>query len=272
MRPKKSLGQHFLIDKNIAKKIVELARVGPEDTVVEIGPGKGILTRYLLEIARKVIAIEIDNALYEALKRKLGSYINLELVHQDALRFPYEEIREKFKVVANLPYYISMPILFRLLEAREKIEAMTLTLQKEVAARIIAPPGGKVYGVLSISLQYYTEPRILRYIPPTAFYPRPKVNSALVFLRICEEPRIKVLDERFFFKVVKASFAQRRKTLRNALKGAPFIAGDTVLDQALKMTGIDPRRRAETLGIGEFGALADFFYLNLKRVDDTIYI
>jgi 16S rRNA (adenine1518-N6/adenine1519-N6)-dimethyltransferase len=258
VRPKKSLGQHFLTDTNIARDIVDAANISKDDIVVEIGPGNGILTRLLAERAKRVIAIEIDERLIDKLRDEFGSFNNIEIIAKDALQFSFNEIEGRFKVAANLPYYITTPIIFHLLESRDKIISMTLMMQREVAERIVAAPGGKDYGVLSIAVQFYAEPAMNFIVPSSAFYPKPKVESAVVSFSILEKRRVDVLDEEFFFKVVRAAFSQRRKTLRNAMKAAslPMITDDS-LDAAFAETGIDPKRRGETLSIAEFARLAD---------------
>ncbi|OGW49032.1 MAG: hypothetical protein A2Z50_00570 [Nitrospirae bacterium RBG_19FT_COMBO_42_15] len=259
--PKKSLGQHFLTDTNIARNIVDAANISKDDTVVEIGPGNGILTRLLAERAKRVIAIEIDERLIDKLIEEFGSFNNIEIIAKDALKFSFNEIEGRFKVAANLPYYITTPIIFHLLESRDKIISMTLMMQREVAERVAANPGGKDYGVLSIAVQFYAEPAMNFIVPPSAFHPRPKVESAVVSFSILKNRRVEVLDEEFFFKVVRAAFNQRRKTLRNALKAAnlPSIT-DNALDSVFAKIGIDPKRRGETLSIGEFARLADTLY------------
>lgn len=249
--PKKYLGQNFLFDPSILKRIVDVSNINKEDVVIEIGPGLGTLTKFLAEKAKKVIAIELDYGLYQKLKEDLKEFKNIELIHGDALKYPYEEI-EAFKVVANIPYYITTPIIFRLLDVRRHLRSMTLTLQKEVAERIVAKPGTKDYGVLSIYLQYYGRPEIKFIIPRGAFRPVPKVDSAVIHIEILEKPSVSVDDEKIFFKIVKTAFSQRRKTLSNSLKP---ISKDIkkILDEA----GIDRSRRAETLSIEEFARLAD---------------
>ncbi|MDA8431928.1 MAG: 16S rRNA (adenine(1518)-N(6)/adenine(1519)-N(6))-dimethyltransferase RsmA [Nitrospiraceae bacterium] len=249
--PKKHLGQNFLFDRAILARIVEASGVAADDTVVEIGPGPGGLTRLLAETAKKVIAIELDQGLYDRLRAELIGYRNVELVHADAMKFPYEEIGQ-FKVAANIPYYITTPIVFRLLEAKETLKTMTLTIQKEVAERIVAPPGGKDYGVLSIMVQYLARPELRFVIPREEFRPVPKVDSAVVHMTILESPAVRVADEKTFFRVVRTAFSQRRKTLSNSLKG---LADDP--KEALAAAGIDPQRRPETLGLEEFARLAD---------------
>lgn len=253
--PRKSLGQHFLFDKNIINKILDTAKLQPSDTVIEIGPGLGVMTRMIGERVRKVIAVEIDKTLCDSLKKDLSGQSNIEIVNSDALDYPYEGLEKGFKVIANLPYYITTPILFRLIEVRESIKTMTLMVQKEVAERIIARPGGKDYGILSIAIQYYALPEIAFIVPRAAFGPPPKVDSALLHIEMLPLPRIKVKDEVFFFKVVKASFSQRRKTLKNCLK--QIALERYTLDKVFSSLQIDPKRRAETLRIEEFGLLAD---------------
>ncbi len=248
---KSSLGQNFLFDKSILRSIVGVAGLSPEDTVVEIGPGPGTLTRLLAEGVKRVIAVEVDERLFERLKHDLIGYRNVEPVLGDALKFPYEEIG-KFKVVSNIPYYITTPLLFRLLEAKKNVKTMTLTIQKEVAERIVAGPGGRAYGVLSIMVQYQAHPELKFVIPKEAFRPVPKVDSAVVHIDILEEPSVTVKNEKVFARVIKTAFAQRRKTLSNSLKGFGKDIGEKLL-----RCGIDPRRRPETLSIGEFGCLSD---------------
>jgi 16S rRNA (adenine1518-N6/adenine1519-N6)-dimethyltransferase len=248
---KKSLGQNFLFDRAILSGIVEAAEIGPDDTVIEIGPGHGTLTRLLAEKARKLIAIELDHQLCIKLVGELSGYNNIELIEGDALKFRFEEI-EKFKVVANIPYYITTPVIFRLLEAKQNLESMTLTIQKEVAERIVAPPGGKDYGVLSIAIQCFAIPALKFIVPKEAFHPVPKVDSAVVHISLRKEPLVPPCADEFFFKVVRTAFSQRRKTLSNSLK--PF--GPAVRDMLAKAE-IDPQRRPETLSIEEFKRVAE---------------
>ncbi len=247
---KKHLGQNFLFDPSILAGIIDAARLSPDDTVVEIGPGPGRLTRLLAEAVKKVIAVEIDQDLYDRLKAEFAGYGNVELIHGDAMIFPYENIG-KFKVVSNIPYYITTPIIFRLLQARENLESMTLTIQKEVAERIAARPGGKDYGVLSIMVQYYAMPEMQFIIPKEAFRPAPKVDSAVLYMKILDKPSVEVEDEKMFFRVVKTAFSQRRKTLSNSLKG---FGGN--IKEVLTAAGIDPGRRPETLSLEEFARLS----------------
>jgi len=248
---KKPLGQYFLFDGNILRKIVDCSNISHEDTIVEIGPGLGTLTRLLSERAKKVIAIEIDRRLITRLKEALSTRTNIEVVNADALKFPYETIKGRFKVVANIPYYITTPLLFRLLDFRKKIPAMTLLLQKEVAQRIIALPGSKEYGLLSISMQLYTRPEIKFTVSRRAFSPPPEVDSAVVYFEVFPEPLFKISDEAFFVEVVKTAFSQRRKTIANCLKTFKGIK------EALEKTGINPRLRPEALSIKDFIKLSE---------------
>jgi 16S rRNA (adenine1518-N6/adenine1519-N6)-dimethyltransferase len=248
---KKYLGQNFLYDPAILKRMIQVAQLSDEDTVVEIGPGPGRLTKMLAERVKKVIAIELDEELFEKLRGDFIGYNNVELIHGDALKFPFEEIGA-FTVVANIPYYITTPIIFRLLDVRKNLKTMTLTIQKEVAERIAADPGGKDYGVLSIMVQYYSLPRLKFIIKKEAFRPMPRVDSAVIHIKVIENPSVSVQDEQMFFRVVKTAFSHRRKTLSNSLKSL----GDDIKDKLIK-TGIDPQRRPETLSLEEFARLSD---------------
>jgi len=253
--PRRSLGQHFLIDKNIVHKIVRLAELQPGETVLEIGPGRGILTEALLDSSGLVVAVELDAALCAHLRATLGRRSNFRLVEGDALTFDYAQVPSPFLVVANLPYYVSTPLLFRLLEDRRRIDRLVLMLQEEVVARLAAAPGGRDYGALSIAAQFYCEVRQAFRVPPTCFRPKPQVGSAVVVLTPLPKPRVSVADEAFFFRIVRAGFAHRRKALPNSLRDEGFEGAPTAA--ALKQAGIDPRRRAETLSIEEFAALTD---------------
>lgn len=256
---KKHLGQNFLFDPSILTRIVEAAGITAADTVVEIGPGHGSLTKLLARTARKVIAIELDPELYQKLSEDPLLPNNVTLVFNDALKYRYEEL-ESFKVVANIPYYITTPLIFRLLDAKKHITSMTFTIQREVAERIVASPGTKDYGALSIGVQFYATPRIEFIVPRGAFRPIPKVDSAVVHIQILDKPRVEVRDEKLFFKIVKTAFAQRRKTLSNALKP---LSKD--IREMLAEAGIDPIRRAETLSIEEFAKLADHLSKRLSQ-------
>lgn len=255
LRAKKYLGQNFLFDPSILKKIVNAANINPNDTIIEIGAGYGSLTLLLAEVCKKVIAIEFDEELFDVLRQNVGHQSNIEVVNYDALKYPYEK-HEHFKVVANIPYYITTPILFRLIKARKNLESITLTLQKEVAERLVAKPGSKDYGVLSLSIQYFADTQIKFIIPAGAFRPIPKVNSAVVHIQILESPRVAVPDEKLFFRLIKAGFSQRRKTIMNALKTI-----DPNIKEILISSGIDIKSRAEILSIDDFRRLCEAVYL-----------
>jgi 16S rRNA (adenine1518-N6/adenine1519-N6)-dimethyltransferase len=262
--PKKSLGQNFLIDENIISRIIQSAEITKDDTVIEIGPGMGAMTKDLAIAAGKVIAIELDERLFRKLKAELKDVDNLDLVLGDALAFPYESLPGKVKVVANLPYYISTPIITRLISARERISEMVLMLQKEVAQRITAKPVGKEYGYLSVMVQLWTEAVNLFGVPKEAFTPVPKVDSAVVRLRAREASAVRVSDLVFFEKVVSAAFSQRRKTLKNSLKNSGVIDHarfEAAMERAHE-SGVDPIRRAETLSLSEFATLAEILFEN----------
>jgi 16S rRNA (adenine1518-N6/adenine1519-N6)-dimethyltransferase len=248
---KKSLGQNFLFDPSILTRIIEAAGITSHDIIVEIGPGPGRLTLMLANIVKRVVAIELDRDLYSRLNEEIASRENIELVLGDAMKYNYREL-EPFKVVANIPYYITTPLIFKLIDARSNLISMTLTIQKEVAERIVAGPGTKEYGVLSLAVQYYADPEIKFIIPASAFRPTPKVDSAAIHMVIRKFPRVIVADEALFFKVIRAGFSQRRKTLSNALKPLMNNIRDVLIDM-----GIDPVRRAETLSMEEFAKLAD---------------
>jgi 16S rRNA (adenine1518-N6/adenine1519-N6)-dimethyltransferase len=255
---RKALGQHFLRDQNIVRKIITLAEIQPDETVVEIGPGRGILTRALNETGSKVFAIELDRSLDEPLQKEFKDSPNVRIIQADALTYPFEDFPAPFAVVANLPYSISTPLLFRLLELRSRVSRMVLMLQLEVARRITAREGGKEYGLLSVGVQFYAEPRLEFVVPRGCFKPPPRVDSAVIRLTMRTTPKVAVKDESFFFRVVRAGFGHRRKSLRNALKdgGFPNNAVEEALDTA-SITAEDPQRRAETLSIEEFARLAD---------------
>jgi 16S rRNA (adenine1518-N6/adenine1519-N6)-dimethyltransferase len=253
---KKSLGQNFLRDPHYLNRIADAAQIGPEDRVLEIGPGLGHLTAVLLNRAKKVLAIEVDDRLIPPLRKAFSACENFELVHADALGYDYRSLPDRWKVVANLPYYISTPIIQKLIVRRDKFISLTLMLQKEVAERIAAPPGGKEYGYLSVLVQFYTVPRMEFKVPPGAFTPSPEVDSVVTTLTLRGHPAVMVRDEAFFIRVIKAAFSQRRKTLRNSLK--QLETPKDKMDAVFQGTGIDLGRRAETLSVKEFANLADF--------------
>ncbi len=245
------LGQHFLFDPSILRRIIDASGLKAGDTVVEIGPGHGRLTRLIAEKAGRVIAIELDPFFVKRLRDELASFKNIEIVEMDALRYPYNELGP-FRVISNIPYYITTPIIFKLLESKDLI-SMTLTLQKEVARRIVATPGSKDYGVLSIMVQYRAIPEIKFFIPRGAFRPVPEVDSAVIHMEIRKTP-VRASDEELFKRIVKRAFSRRRKTLLNSLKGL-FKGMD--INSVLKACEIDPARRPESLGIEEFIKIAE---------------
>jgi 16S rRNA (adenine1518-N6/adenine1519-N6)-dimethyltransferase len=252
--PQKRLGQNFLIDPNIVRKIVTAAAIATGETVLEIGPGRGILTRALCESADTVIALEVDPHLVGYLNETL-TCSNLNLRHSDALRFAYDTLPDRTVVVANLPYYISTPLLFTLLEATNRISRMILMLQAEVAERIVATPNTDGYGILSVLTQYRADAKIAFRVSKNCFRPRPDVDSAIITLRMPSHSAVSPSTEALFVKVVRAAFAHRRKTLINSLRDEGFLL--TQLTNAFTTTGINPSRRAETLSIDEFAALAN---------------
>jgi 16S rRNA (adenine1518-N6/adenine1519-N6)-dimethyltransferase len=258
--PKKRLGQHFLVDPNILNKVIRTAQVGKEDVVLEVGPGLGEMTIALARLAKQVIAVEIDPKLVEILKKKLADCPNVEVVKSDILKVDFKHFFKKegypVKVVSNLPYQISTPLLFRFVEAKEVFSTFTLMLQREVAERMVASPGGKEYGRLSVLLQMFLDLSVRFFIPPSAFFPPPKVESAVVHMGWKEKPTAEIQDEEWFKKVVKACFGYRRKTLANALKHSELPLPESIQSRMEKV-GIDPRRRPETLAIDEFIHLAE---------------
>lgn len=218
----KKFGQNFLIDEHVLEKIISAAGIGPDDFVVEIGPGIGTMTQYLAHAARGVAAVEIDKALIPILQDTLSAYDNVTVINEDVLKVDLKELAEKMnegrpvKVVANLPYYITTPIIMGLFESHVPVESITVMVQKEVAERMQAGPGTKDYGALSLAVQYYAEPYIVANVPPNCFMPRPNVGSAVIRLQVHKNPDIRVKDESLMFRIIRASFNQRRKTLRTA--------------------------------------------------------
>ncbi len=257
----KSLGQNFLTDKNIIDKIVEGTRIGENDLVIEIGPGIGVLTRELAGEAKKVIAIEIDKKLIPILNDTLCDLDNVEVVNHDVLKVDICKLIaeagsfENVRIVGNLPYYITTPIIMKILEEKAPVRSITVMMQKEVAERINSGPGSKVYGAISVAVQFYCEVNYLFTVPKDVFYPPPKVDSAVIRLDVNAEKPVKDVDENKFWQCIKKSFSQRRKTLGNSLIGIDNLdkAGVKAL---LDKVGIDEKRRAETLSIEEFGRIA----------------
>lgn len=256
--PKKRLGQHFLVDQNILTKIVLTAQIGKEDVVLEVGPGLGEMTHILARHSKKVIAVEIDAKLVAVLREKFSNIANVEIVRGDILKIDFEKFFEQekgpIKVVANLPYQISTPLLFRFIESRNIFSTLTLMLQREVAERMAASPGGKEYGPLSVFVQSFSDLSIRFFVKPSAFVPPPRVESAVVHIYWKGEPAVSKEDEEWFRRVVKGSLGYRRKTLLNALKHSGLLLPG--VEQIIEKIGMDPRRRPETLSINEFVSLA----------------
>ncbi|MBP2242575.1 16S rRNA (adenine1518-N6/adenine1519-N6)-dimethyltransferase [Cytobacillus eiseniae] len=270
---KKSLGQNFLIDTNILRRIVDHAELTENSAAIEIGPGIGALTEQLARRSKKVVAFEIDQRLLPILAETLAPYPNTKVIHEDVLKANVKEVIENdlsdiedVMVVANLPYYVTTPIIMKLLEEKLAIRGIVCMLQKEVADRIAAKPGTKDYGSLSIAIQYYTEAETVMIVPKTVFVPQPNVDSAVIRLTKRKEPAVLVKDEAFFFQLIKISFAQRRKTLLNNLtNGLPEgkKRKEEILS-ALEQTEIDPGRRGETLSMEEFARLSDHLYTSFS--------
>jgi 16S rRNA (adenine1518-N6/adenine1519-N6)-dimethyltransferase len=259
----KKFGQNFLIDEHVLNKIISAAGVTKEDVVLEIGPGFGTMTQYLAEAAREVIAVEIDKTLIPILQDTLQDYHNITLINEDILKVDISSlVKEKnggkpIKVVANLPYYITTPIIMGLFESHVPLENITVMVQKEVAARMQAGPGTKDYGALSLAVQFYAEPYIVANVPPNCFIPRPNVGSAVIRLTKWDNPPVKVKDEKFMFSLIRASFNQRRKTLQNSLvNGGINVTKEDVVN-ALEQMELSATIRGEALTLEQFAQLAD---------------
>lgn len=253
----KKLGQNFLIKRGIVDEIVHAAELTPGEPVLEVGPGIGTLTQGLAQSGADVTAIELDRRLLEVLDTTLASYDNVRIVHGDVLKLDVATImnHKPFKVVANLPYYITTPIIMSLLESKLPIERLVVMVQKEVALRMVAKPGTKDYGALSVAVQYYTEPDIVLDVPPKSFLPAPAVTSSVISCVLRDKPPVDVIDEKLFFRVVKAGFAQRRKTFSNTMK-TTGLSRDRI-EELLAKANIDGQRRGETFTLQEFADVAN---------------
>ncbi|MCB2306444.1 16S rRNA (adenine(1518)-N(6)/adenine(1519)-N(6))-dimethyltransferase RsmA [Clostridium estertheticum] len=257
-RFKKGLGQNFLIDDSVLDDVVDGAEVNEDDFVIEIGPGFGTLTRALLRRAKRVCAIELDDKLLPILEDELKEFDNFELIHNDALKIDFDELigdEKSVKLVANLPYYLTTPIIVKLLTGGYNFKSLTIMIQKEVAQRIDSEPNCKAYGAFSILVQYYCDTKILRLVPPTAFLPEPKVESMVIRLDRLKEPKVKVNDEALFFSIVRKSFNMRRKILWNSVKDIGIPKEELL--KCFEKANIDPKRRGETLSLQEFALLSD---------------
>ena len=260
----KKLGQNFLIKRGIVDEIVHAAELTPGEPVLEVGPGIGTLTQGLAQSGADVTAIELDRRLLEVLDTTLASYDNVRIVHGDVLKLDVPTImnHKPFKVVANLPYYITTPIIMSLLESKLPIERLVVMVQKEVALRMVAKPGTKDYGALSVAVQYYTEPDIVLDVPPKSFLPAPAVTSSVIRCVLRDKPPVDVIDEKLFFRVVKAGFAQRRKTFANTMK-TTGLSKDRI-EELLEKANIDGQRRGETFTLQEFADVANVWASLIK--------
>lgn len=263
----KTLGQNFLVDKNVLDKIVDNSNINKNTNVLEIGPGAGTLTYELCKRAKKVVAIEIDNALVPILEHNLFEFNNFILINNDIMKIDLKKLTdehfgdEKFIVAANLPYYITTPIIMNMFEGGFNVESMILMIQKEVADRIYAKPGTKDYGALTVGVGFYSSPEIICQAPPHCFTPQPKVSSVVIKLNVYEKPPYHVNNKEMFFKMVKSVFSQRRKTLVNSLSGSPFINCDkTQIEKALKDMSLDLKIRGEKLDIGQLAELSNHLF------------
>lgn len=262
----KKFGQNFLIDEGIVNKIVREAGVTKDDFVLEIGPGIGTMTQLLCEQAGGVAAVEIDTKLIPILKETLAEYDNVTIINEDILKVDIKKLAEEknggkpIKVVANLPYYITTPIIMGLFESNVPIDSITVMVQKEVADRMQVGPGTKDYGALSLAVQYYSKPQVVINVPPECFIPRPNVGSAVIRLTRYKEPPVKVKDEKLMFRLIRASFNQRRKTLANGLNNSPEINfSKEEITAAIESLHKGPSIRGEALTLSEFAALSDYF-------------
>ena len=267
----KKFGQNFLIDSHVLDKIVSAAGITKDDFVLEIGPGIGTMTQYLAASARKVFAVEIDKALIPILEDTLKEFDNVQVINQDILKVDIKKLAEEhndgkpIKVVANLPYYITTPIIMGLFESQVPIDSITVMVQKEVADRMKVGPGTKDYGALSLAVQYYAEPYIVANVPPNCFMPRPKVGSAVIRLTRHEKPPVEVVDEKLMFRLIRASFNQRRKTLANGLNNSPELSySKEEIQQTIEKCGFKAGIRGEALTLEDFAKLANVFSEKLK--------
>lgn len=269
----KSLGQNFLVDENILYKIIDGAEVNEEDMVIEVGPGIGTLTQGLADRAGKVVAVEIDKTLIPILGETLADRDNVDVINEDILKIDIHKLIDEksqgrpVKVIANLPYYVTTPIIMKFLEEKVPIQNIVVMIQKEVADRMQAKPNTKDYGSLSVAVQYYCDPEIVARVPKTVFIPQPKIESTVIRLKVLKEPKVKVQNEKMLFAVVKAAFGKRRKTLLNALSNSGLNIDKETIKKALENADIEANRRGETLTIEEFAKLADKLCEDISMLD-----
>lgn len=270
----KKFGQNFLIDTGVLEGIIDAAQIGKDDFVLEIGPGIGTMTQYLCEAAREVVAVEIDSNLIPILSDTLADYTNVEVMNADILKVDIGKLAQEhnggksIKVVANLPYYITTPIIMGLFESHVPIDSITIMVQKEVADRMQEGPGSKEYGALSLAVQYYARPEIVLTVPPSCFMPQPKVGSAVIRLTRHEKPPVSVKSEKLMFQVIRASFNQRRKTLANGLNNfGAFSIGKEAIQQCIEALGVPVNIRGEALSLEQFARLSDLIYEKQHAID-----
>lgn len=266
----KKFGQNFLIDTHVLEKIIQSAGITKEDFVLEIGPGIGTMTQYLCEQAREVVTVEIDKKLVPILEDTLSEYDNVTVLNEDILKVDLNKLAEEknagkpIKVVANLPYYITTPIIMGLFESHVPLDSITVMVQKEVADRMQVGPGTKDYGALSLAVQYYAKPEIAANVPPNCFMPRPNVGSAVITLRRYEKPPVEVENEKLMFRLIRASFNQRRKTLVNGLNNSPEISlPKEMIAEAIAELGVSPSIRGEALTLEQFAKLSNLIQKRL---------
>lgn len=268
----KKFGQNFLIDTHVLDKIINAAEITKEDFVLEIGPGIGTMTQYLCENAREVVAVEIDKNLIPILEDTLKEYDNVTVINEDVLKVDINKLAEEknnkkpIKVVANLPYYITTPIIMGLFESHVPIDSITIMVQKEVAERMQVGPGTKEYGALSLAVQYYAKPEIIANVPPNCFMPRPKVGSAVIRLTRHKETPVQVEDEKLMFRIIRASFNQRRKTLVNGLKNAGELSlSKEIIEESIEELGVPLTIRGEALSLEQFAMLSNIIYRKIEN-------
>ena len=267
----KRFGQNFLINTRVLDRIIEASEITKDDFVLEIGPGIGTMTQYLADAAREVTAVEIDDALIPILQDTLKEWDNVSVIHGDILKTDIRKIADEknqgrpIKVVANLPYYITTPIIMGLFESHVPVDSITVMVQKEVADRMQTGPGSKDYGALSLAVQYYAKPEIVANVPPNCFMPRPKVGSAVIRLTTYDKPPVEVDDEKLMFRIIRASFNQRRKTLANGLKNAADLdIPKELIAESIESLGHGPSVRGEALTLEEFAALSNYISRGLR--------